>query len=338
VAISGLAGGEEAGLTAGTCGDIKLNAAASNAVSKGVKNSATGTSLDIPTDNLATGNYKTCVVRPGTGCGAAGDFNSATVAGATLSVVMPVVSPIAIVQGTDTTFKLSTALAGDIVTFSATKDDCSDTNSDKVTLTENGQVTAGKNFGTGPIYVCFATKEVPSAFGKAATVTAFAKSLSVDFRLVLTDANGKEVKLADVSVAAWYQEWLKEVTTDFCSSVGMPAGSCSITKVAQGSIIFTFEVAGTDALLTAAEAKLKDPAVLKSLAEKMAADASTLDASSSYNGAGTATSSSGGSTPPVKPTTTTGTTTGTVVVEGAADLMPTAFVGMVMALLMLKLN
>merc|ERR1712072_1644732 len=90
VTLKGLKGGEQAGLTSGTCGDIALGSGASSAKTQG-KSLTVGTSLDFSAENLATGTYKTCIIRTSDGCGKSGDFNTAGVSGASLTVVSPTI-------------------------------------------------------------------------------------------------------------------------------------------------------------------------------------------------------------------------------------------------------
>merc|ERR1712028_314743 len=116
--------------------------------------------------------------------------------------------------------------------------------------------------------------------------------------------------LAEISKASWYAEWETEIAAQFSTENSLKAGSVVVESITQGSLIIKFKVFGSDAELTAVEAKMKDPAVLKKLANEFAADASTLDTNT--DDTGTASASSGGTTKPTAPAGTpkiTGTST-----------------------------
>merc|ERR1711865_1257927 len=124
----------------------------------------------------------------------------------------------------------------------------------------------------GSVTACFATKGDPTAFTNIGTITVNAKSLIVEYVLTLKKADGSEMTLAEISKASWYAEWETEIAAQFATENSLKAGSVVVESITQGSLIIKFKVFGSDAELTAVEAKMKDPAVLKKLANEFAAD------------------------------------------------------------------
>ena len=219
-------------------------------------------------------------------------------------------------QSTASKIKVGSALKGDIIRFSTG----SCTGTDDVTVTTDGEVMTGANLAAGSVTVCFATKEDPTAFTSIGTITVTEKSIVIKYVLTLKKADGSEVTLAEISAASWYAEWEKEITAQFATENGLAAGSVVIDSITQGSLIINFKVYGSDAELAVVETNMKDPAVLAKLANEFAADAATLDPTTSYTGSGTASTTKPPVKPPVTPTTgtTTGTTTGNPKITGTS--------------------
>merc|ERR1711865_464948 len=183
----------------------------------------------------------------------------------------------------------------------------------------------------GSVTACFATKGDPTAFTNIGTITVNAKSLIVEYVLTLKKADGSEMTLAEISKASWYAEWETEIAAQFATENSLKAGSVVVESITQGSLIIKFKVFGSDAELTAVEAKMKDPAVLKKLANEFAADASTLGTNTDYTGTGTASASSGGTTKPTAPA-------GTPKITGTSTIAPTVVMGAVIAMLAMTLQ
>jgi len=142
-----------------------LGSGASSAKTQG-KSLTVGTSLDFSAENLATGTYKTCIIRTSDGCGKSGDFNTAGVSGASLTVVSPTID-----AGTkleQSTAKTITGIVGAEVgdVFRVSTKDCSDTRGTSITLTTAGSLEIPDTLAAGKIIICFATKQDPDSFMK----------------------------------------------------------------------------------------------------------------------------------------------------------------------------
>merc|ERR1711865_1025061 len=198
-------------------------------------------------------------------------------------------------QTTASKIVVGSALIGDIIRFS-TSGSCTGTGTEieDVTVITAGSVMTKANLNAGSVTACFATKEDPTAFTNIGTITVNAKSLIVEYVLTLKKADGSEMTLAEIKSETWYAEWETEIAAQFATENGLKAGSVVVESITQGSLIINFKVYGSDAELTAVEAKMKDPAVLTKPANEFAADASTLDTNTDYTGTGTASASSGG--------------------------------------------
>ena len=223
-----------------------------------------------------------------------------------LTFVSPTLTTKSAQQSTASKIVVGSALTGDIIRFSTVS--CTDTSTatEDITVTTAGSVMTSTNLAAGSVTACFATKEDPTAFTSIGTITVSAKSLVVKYVLTLKKADGSEMTWAEISVVPWYPEWEKEIAAQFATENKLPAGSVVVESITQGSLIINFKVYGSDAELTAVETKMKDPAVLTKLANEFAADASTLDTSTSYTGTGTASATSGGTTKPPTPSTPPG--------------------------------
>jgi len=341
VTLSGVAAGVESGLTSeATCASLAIGSGASSSKTTGNKAAAKTILFDV--DGLDAGSYSACIIRSGDTCSTAGDFSTARKSAASLTIVSPTLTTTGAQQSTASKIMVGSALTGDIIRFSSSSTgSCTGTGTDDVIVTTDGEVMTGANLVAGSVTVCFATKEDPTAFTSIGKITVTEKSIVIKYVLTLKRADGTEVELVVLKSEKWYPVWEKEITDQFAAANGLAAGSVVIVSIQQGSLIINFKVYGSDAELAVVETNMKDPAVLAKLANEFAADAATLDPTTSYTGTGTASSTKPPVKPPVTPTTgtTTGTTTGgKVIVSAGASVGPTALIAMAMAALMLKIN
>ena len=311
VSLSGLTGNEDVGFSSDQCGSITGTASATVSAKY---NAGGKTSAAISISTLALGSYNTCIVRPSGKCGKAGDYSTAAVSGAKLTVVKPVLSPLEAARSTVTTFYLPTALPGDIVLFDAGKD-CKSTGVIKVTMTEAGQVASPNTLGTtDKTHVCFATKEDPTVFAYLGEVVVFADSLAGTLSLNFKDATGKAVTIAiydtmTPAVKKQFQEGIRaSILTDLLTETGMAGlklDQIQIDRIYTGSIKVDFVIVGSKAQLEAGATALKSGAVGASLATQAAALLSNLVPGSTFTGTASVTATVKGSTKPppkTKPT------------------------------------
>jgi hypothetical protein len=337
------AGGDEPNL----CNTLVLNSGGSATQSNGVNVNGLDTSAKLDIAGLGAGMYKTCIVRGSDGCGKDGDFKTAAQSAATLTVVKPTLSPLTAVQSTATQFNLGpTALVGDFIRFSTIG--CQDTKGSTVALTANGVVTGPASLVAGtPVYVCYATKEAPVHMIALGAVTVYKESLVVTLKLVIKDANGKELtatgyinKMSTADRAKFDSVLIATVA----GQIGVAAANVQIVGYSDGPVVVNMRITGTDAELQKAKTELAKPSVDAAIAKAAADELSALDPTSTFSA--TATSDGGkisGTTPPVTPTTgtttgsTTGTTTGKPVLTAGANITPTVVLGAIMAMLSMAL-